>query len=323
MDEVIFRFFHGALSAREREALKAWRAAAPANEERFADTVRVLEASRDTEADRRKSIPTATLQVLDRVMPARSAYKAPARFTSRLPAMGRWLARAAAVVLLVTGGWVAHRFTEPAPREIGNLVTASDETTTFRLADGTVIRLAPSSRLRITTGRREVWLDGRAYLAVAHDDRWPFIVRTRAGDAVVLGTRFEIDSRDYDMRVVVVEGRVAMTSGQDTITVRAGEMSRLIGGNPSPVVKVSDVSELIDWTGVLLAFQATPLSEVLDEIRRAYHVRITLRDSTLLGETVTAWFQNQGLDEVMKVVCGVLTADCLLRPGEAIIGRGN
>jgi ferric-dicitrate binding protein FerR (iron transport regulator) len=89
------------------------------------------------------------------------------------------------------------------------------------------------------------------------------------------------------------------------------------------VVKVPDVAELIDWTGVLLAFQATPLSDVLQEIRRAYQVRITLRDSTLLGETVTAWFQNQGLDEVMKVVCGVLNADCLLRPGEAIIGPGH
>src|SRR5207247_1917000 len=80
-------------------------------------------------------------------------------------------------------------------------VTGATEAATIHLRDGTVVRLAPQSRLRLTgvPGVREVTLDGRAYFAVAKLAGRPFTVKSRGGQAVVLGTRFEVDARGEEM----------------------------------------------------------------------------------------------------------------------------
>ncbi|MQA92446.1 MAG: hypothetical protein GEU90_19835 [Gemmatimonas sp.] len=64
----------------------------------------------------------------------------------------------------------------------GGVVTGAGEAVTVKLGDGTIVRLAPESRLRMMgqTGRREVWMDSRAFFAVTKVEDRPFVVRTHA-----------------------------------------------------------------------------------------------------------------------------------------------
>src|SRR5207249_10005078 len=128
------------------------------------------------------------------------------------------------------------------------------EAATFELEDGTVIRLASSSRLQVLAGRsrREVALEGRAFFAVAHDGT-PFVIRTAAGDVAVLGTRLDLEPRGRDLRVVGVEGHVALSTQRQRTQLTAGEMGRVRNGGDGAVGRVPDIDSFVPWTGHFLA----------------------------------------------------------------------
>jgi len=191
--------------------------------------------------------------------------------------------------------------------------TGPGQSRTIRLADGSVVRLAPETRLRAARGRREVWLQGTAFFAVAHRAHEPFTVHTSGGDATVLGTRFELSTVERRVRLVVLEGRVALTGAGEAgaaAIVAAGEVSMAEAGRrPSPP-RPADVDRLTGWMEGVLIFQATPLSEAAREMERQYHVAVRLSDPALGERTVNAVFDHQPLPTVATTICRIADAKC-------------
>jgi transmembrane sensor len=98
-------------------------------------------------------------------------------------------------------------------------------------------------------GSREVTLQGRAFFAVARDETRPFVVRAGQDQVRVLGTRFEVaqEQAGEGLRVVVVEGRVEVTTAAGSVEVPAGSVGRTGGaGGPTSEV-VDDPRALLDW----------------------------------------------------------------------------
>lgn len=232
----------------------------------------------------------------------------------------RWMmpsAAAAAVVVLAFGIWtVATSSFRPhaAPLALGadEFVTGTAEMATVSLRDGSVVRLAPNSRLQLsgTTEERGVALRGRAYFAVAPDEPRPFRIEAEAADVTVIGTRFDLQSEGDDLRLIVVEGSVQLSAGGRQVEVAAGEMSRVLGGTLVPTVSIPDIFSLVDWVGNFLAFQATPLAQAALEIEREYGVRVVITDDELARRTVTGWFSDKTLEEVLRIVCAIAAAQC-------------
>lgn len=201
------------------------------------------------------------------------------------------------------------------------LATGYAETVTVTLSDRTFVRLAPSSRLRLAaeSDERTVWLDGRAYFAVESDSSRPFIVRTRAGDAQVLGTRFELRVEESSLRLAVVEGRVALSAGGENVEVGADEVSHVRDGSKPSVMKVENVRELLDWPGGLLVFRSTPLERVGRELERHFGVRFEITDSVVAQRKLTAWFADESLDEVLTAICRATGSRCSLESGRVLV----
>jgi transmembrane sensor len=225
------------------------------------------------------------------------------------------LATAAALVLGVCIGifWPAREGAARLSTE--EFITGPHEMVTTRLSDGTIVRLAPESRLSVTSlgATREVWLDGHAFFAVARDAGRRFVVRTRAGDAVVLGTRFDVQVEDSGMQVFVVEGRVAHQAAGQEVQVRAMEISRARAGHAPAVQPIADAAPLLNWLGGFLVFQATPLREVARELERRFAVTVRVADAKLEERTVTAWFTDEDLEQVVLIVCRAAGVRCLIR----------
>jgi transmembrane sensor len=145
---------------------------------------------------------------------------------------------------------------------------------------------------------------------VARDEARPFTVRTPGGSVRVLGTRFSLEALGEDLRLVVVEGQVALSAPREEIELGAKQMARVIRGNSLPVITVADPAAVADWVGDFLAFQDTPLSDVLQEISRKYAVRIEFAEPSLGERTLTAWFAGYTIEQVMEIVCIVADAEC-------------
>lgn len=321
MDELILRSMKGRTSEAEEARLRTWRQMSTHNEAYARDLATLLEVTETVVLDAETPRPPAVAQLIARGT-ARSRIEARRSSRRGWGWTGGFAAAAAAVAVLLLG---IHAYRQQAPQEFrfgaGEFVTGVAETATVVLADGTVVRLAPESRLRIpgTSGVRDVVLEGRAYFAVAKMDGYPFLVLTRAGAAEVLGTRFEVRTQGDDLRLVVLEGRVALGTGERRVEVQAGEMSLVSDGATTAPLRVEDVKPLVAWLERFIVFQGTPMRDVARELEQEYGVRVELTDDGLANQTITGWYADRTFEDVLTIVCGVLQADCSIREGVATI----
>ena len=117
-----------------------------------------------------------------------------------------WLA-AAAVVVAVVSVWIST-FTGPQVIQTGR-----GERRGVMLADGSMLRIDPESRLRIHLERhlRDVRLEqGRAAFRVAKDPTRPFLVHAGATVVRAVGTEFGVERARAGVVVTVAAGKVAV-----------------------------------------------------------------------------------------------------------------
>ena len=317
MDEIIDREQRGEASPAELQELTEWRRASIANEHEYRRLVRMLGVTRTLVSSLRSEPPSAASVLGRRRDDAQSAQASRARWIPWLIAVG---AAAAGVV----AGFVLPRASAPAPSwGVADVATGAAEMTTVQLGDGSVVRLAPASRLRViaSDSAREVTLDGRAFFVVAKMPARPFVVHTAAGNARVLGTRFELATQEHDLKLVVVEGRVALTTSAGHVEVGAGEQSGVRDRQTIAPTPVANADRMEQWVGKFLVFQSTPVRDAAREVERMYGVRIVVADSVISKRTVTATFTDQTATQVLDVICSVVNAQCESKPGEVVISR--
>jgi transmembrane sensor len=315
MDGLILQFLQGKTTIFEVRALLDWRAESEANERRFREIERVWQIAEVATATARAEPPDANTVIS-------SGRASGARTPDVVRRRVQWVPRSIAAAALVGVGYlVAALSQDPVPLGAAEFKTGRSETVTVQLGDGTRVRLAPESRLRLETqgsGRR-VFLEGEAFFAVAEDAQRPFYVRTRVGVARVLGTRFNMRVQANDLQLLVVDGRVALAASGANVEIGPNELSQVVDGGAPGVVTVTDTRGILAWMGGALVFKSTPLLEVIAELQDRYGAQIELKDSSLTRLTVSAEFAGQSFGDVMAVICRVVNARCTIGDNAAVI----
>lgn len=306
LDALIVRALQGTAPAAERERLAAWVEASPRNAAHYAAVRRLWLLTEPGRAPSGTRLPAAVSRRLE-LRRVTGEWAVPPRARAASPAR-RWAAAAAAACALLAGGWWGLRAGDDRATVEAEYATGPTQTQVTELANGTVVRLAPRSRLRVLRvgrggrgGARELALDGHAFFAVARREDAPLVVRTAHGRVRAGATRFDLAADPAAMRVLVVEGRVGVEAAGGRLSVRAGHAARAVG---SSIVSdtVPDVWRELQWMRRFLVFRDTPLRHVAAELARAYDVRVEV-PSDVGARVVTAWFDGESLDEVLAVIC--------------------
>ena len=318
MDELIERAARGEAQADDVETLAAWRRKSIANEQHYRRTMRLLEELRSI-PDGATRVP-AIETILKRPRTRRQAKRLGQLRVPSLVGVG--------LVFVFALSFVIRGF-DPGELETASVVpgdgvgysTGLSEMATVQLSDGSVVRLAPNTKLRFVQTRdaREATLDGRAFFSVAHIPGRSFRVRTRYGDATALGTRFELSTGAKELKVIVVSGRVRLSSAANTLEVRDGEQTAVRGGIVHVGEPVPGAETMEQWVGKFLAFRDAPIKEVAREIGEAYGIRVRVNDSTVAARTVTGIFIDRDAKYVVEVVCSAVNARCESRSGEVVM----
>lgn len=168
-------------------------------------------------------------------------------------------------------------------------VTGAGQEDTVTLADGSVVRLAPRTaiKVRLDGDRRDVrLLEGEAYFEVAPDAARPFHVDSGATRVTVLGTGFDVRRGEAGTDVAVRHGRVQVQRpGEDPALLTDGDWSRARpggsenGAGPPRIVGA--------WRHDRLAAVDQPVSEMLHDARRHHAGAILLTNRRLAARTVT------------------------------------
>ncbi len=211
-----------------------------------------------------------------------------------------WLIRgiAASVAALAMFGatfWMTHP--QPAHETVQSVATGHAERRRVAFSDGSVVTLAADSRIDVAYMARERRLrlvSGEALFKVAHDKSRPFVVETRHGEVVAVGTMFDVSVGKREAEVTVVEGviRVALSEpGRSGATepieklARKGErlsfgIAKGAAGDTGFIRQAADIDadSAVAWTRGRLVFQGEPLSEVIVEVNRYAKDRLILTD---------------------------------------------
>lgn len=179
-----------------------------------------------------------------------------------------------------------------------------------------MIVLADNSRIWINSGskviyprtfkgkKRQIFVEGEAYLKVAHNKEKPFIVSTSAFEVEVLGTSFNIASRKGSNRadVVLVEGSVNVKDHQERhIKMQPNERVEL---NEAGIAKKEKVNALdyIHWVDGIWVLNGKPLKEVLRYLTEYYGRPITSQPSIADIPFFGKLFLNEELDAVLESI---------------------
>ena len=304
---LIARYLARQTSSDENEWLATWVAQSPENERTFEQLKTVWQASQTPAS------PIETAAALGRLK-ARLAQ--PAELAVPAPPVRRWwlrLARpaqlVALVVLLLSALSGVYFYTRPTPTLAYRVYrTPAGQPRRLRLADGSVITLAPQSQLRYPAqfgaASREVYLEGEAFFEVSKDPRRPFRVHNGAWVTQVLGTKFNVSAVPgaSQLAVSLVEGKVQVTDKQDKYLLAPGQQLRAERTTGRIYRQAFDRKQVLAWRSNQLIFKNEKLADVANQLERRYGVKLVFADTATAEVRLWATFDNEPLPRVLDAL---------------------
>lgn len=182
--------------------------------------------------------------------------------------------------------------------------TAKGEREIIHLADGSRIDLNTDSEIQVALGRRSRQVDllrGAAVFTVVHDTARPFEVAAGNGRVRDLGTRFDVYLRPREVSVVVIEGRVAVTTAAvSDIVLSAGQQMAYTSNGTVSAVEGADLAAATSWLDGRLIFADRPLVEVIADMARYHDIDISVIDPDLRRLKVNGTFKIYHLDRFLN-----------------------
>lgn len=201
----------------------------------------------------------------------------------------------------------------------------------IRLPDGSYVILNANSELdypaHFDGPNREVSLKGEAYFDIRQVSSKPFIVHTGNIHIVVLGTAFNIRAfpDKEEVAVTVTRGKVAVGDRKKTYAVVTPNQQLVVNTARQEFTEGTvDAESVVAWKSSCLVLSDIPMEDAALLIGNRYHVKITIAGEKLKKCRINATFLDQeSLDQVLKIVCGIVNATFVQQPNDQIIITGQ
>ncbi len=310
--QILTRIFSGEISLSEQKKIDEWLAASPANRELYDTVKQILDNAVPGE---RPSLPDVEQEWRSL---ANNLNLALAETPTRQPVPDRrrthffrdlftfqWqpAINFAVVCLLAVGAFLVWQST--ATPALLTLETPAGSQEQITLSDGSTVYLNHESQLAypesFSGDERIVHLKGEAFFDIASSVDRPFIVQTDESQTTVLGTRFNIWSRDQRTRIAVEEGKVKFENENDSIVLVDGEGS--ISANNSLHPKISiDSGTIGSWRNNQLSFYFATLPEISGELKRVFNKQVRLEVTAPETFILTGEFEKSSLETVLSSI---------------------
>ncbi len=181
------------------------------------------------------------------------------------------------------------------------VATASGQRAQFLLPDGSKVWLNSSTKLIYKNSfwktKREVDLVGEAYFEVFHNKRSPFIVNANGVETKVLGTKFNIRSRQAEDRVVatLLQGSIGVnifSINEKVVLVPNQILEYDTKTRQLDLITSSSANEVLLWIDGRLKFKEKTLYDITTCLERHYDVNFTYADEKLKDEVFTCHFST-------------------------------
>jgi transmembrane sensor len=203
------------------------------------------------------------------------------------------VARDGSTIVVNSGPVLAYQSKSTADyHRLNTLTTKKGQEYALILPDGSKVWLNGSSSITFpvafSSTERNVSITGEALFKVEKDAGRPFRVKTAGPTVEVLGTFFNVNaySDEYQVRTTLIEGSVALHSGDKTLKMRPGQQGTLDANGNFAVTTLETPEDAITWNSGSMNFKDDSLATVIRQLERWYDVKISDRtDGTVHGFT--------------------------------------
>ena len=189
----------------------------------------------------------------------------------------------------------------------------------FNLPDGTKGWLNSGSSLTYSipfSSNRNLALTGEAWFDVTHDQRHPFEISAGQSKVKVLGTSFNVSAyQDAQyIEVVLQHGKVEFYQDSQSEKISIVPSQKLVYSKGKVETTTTDPSKYEAWTEGKLVFRGDNMAEVARRIERWYNVKVVLADKDLETYSFRATFEDDSLEEVMRLLSLTSPIDYKIAP---------
>ena len=213
-----------------------------------------------------------------------------------------WFKLAAAVLILLVAATFFMKFYTTT------IESLKGEHLAYTLPDGSIIDLNAASSISYHpywwNFNREVELEGEAFFEVEKGSN--FAVVSENGKTEVLGTSFNIFSRNSYYNVFCKTGKVRVSSTKTDVEliINPGEMAIIDNINNTGSIQNTLSENILGWKSNKFNFTSMPLANVIDELERQYNVSISIEIKSLSELLYTGYFtKTTSIESTLDLIC--------------------
>jgi len=205
----------------------------------------------------------------------------------------------AAALLLLLGSSLIMRF------YTRTILVPKGEHLNAQLPDGSVVKLNAESTLKYFPYwwrfSRDIEFSGEGYFDIEKGSELE--VSSTKGKTIVLGTSFNIYSRNHQYEVTCLSGKVKVVSTSHEEVILTPDYHAELDENGNILVNKLDKPEATtQWINKMFKFSSEPLMQVIEEIERQYN--IVIKTSGNLDYLYTGYFaKSMNPDQVLNLIC--------------------
>jgi ferric-dicitrate binding protein FerR (iron transport regulator) len=194
------------------------------------------------------------------------------------------------------------------------------------LADGSVVTLNKNARIhypsRFTGNSRPVTLEGEAFFNVTANKEKPFIIRVKDISITVVGTSFNVSSKNGMTEIIVETGIVQVRKDNRVVELRRGESTRVKDGDLT-MTKDRVADKLYNYyRSKEFVCDDTPLWKLVEVLNAAYDANIIISNDELRNLKLNTTFNNESLDKILEVISLTFGIN-ISKEGNQIILKAN
>ncbi|MEM7108313.1 MAG: FecR domain-containing protein [Bacteroidota bacterium] len=308
--ELLQKYAQGTCTSEERKIVEDWLA----SEGTFEDTTYdALFAARKEIIREKLNARLQKMSSKDLIKPGKDAQSAKViDFRAKSKRYRQYWVAAAAIVLFAVS-FSLYYFsssinfinTVQVADDYQAIQTQRGEKRTVTLSDGSTVRMNYETEIRVPKqfkgGERIIYLTGHAHFEVVRNTERPFIIYTADSKTQVLGTSFDINTKEKETEIIVSSGKVvfsekAQENNQVTLTVND---RAVLGADKSIATDQVNAGELTAWKDNRLIIDHKTLAEVIQILEPWFDISIEVRDPSLLDAIYKFSFDNPPLTTLL------------------------
>jgi transmembrane sensor len=174
-----------------------------------------------------------------------------------------------------------------------------------RLTDGSLLHLNTRSRIEVqfSADARDVKLmEGEALFNVRGNPARPFRVEVEGVVIEAIGTQFNVQRKDKEVTVSVIDGRVSINGQQE---LGAGQQARVGVDERIAVTAHANVADAIAWRERRLVFEDVRLEDIAADVNRYTPGYLRLEDQAARDKRITGTFDADDPESLVMFLQGV------------------